>query len=58
MTEYSFTPEQMARAEARYKADVKRMYAEGYTGDFGTSFEFAMQTYGPVCWLKYFQDEP
>lgn len=58
MSDPSFTPEQMSRAQERYRAECDALYADGYTGDFGMGLSWVMQTYSEACWLKYFQDEP
>ena len=54
---HGYTDEQIAAAEILYRAEVKRMYDNGYAGDFGTSLRFAMETYGPITWEQFFVPE-
>lgn len=55
---YGYSQEEMDAAEMAYKAEVQKMYADGYAGDFGCSFGFALDTYGPICWAHYFKRPP
>lgn len=47
-------PEDYEIAEKLYETESERMYKEGYAGDFGLGFDFALDTYGPMCWLEFF----
>ena len=51
----TYMKEQLERAEKLYQADCKEMYANGYSGDFGTGLNWVMATYNPECWLEYFE---
>jgi hypothetical protein len=53
-----YTDEEIADAEKLYRAEVETMYANGYTGDFGSGLSFAMDTYGIMCWGHYFKRMP
>lgn len=48
-------PEEYAAAEKLYEAETDKLYANGYNGDFGCGFEFALNTYGPMCWWHLFK---
>ena len=53
-----YTDEEIADAEVIYRAEVEQMYKDGYAGDFGSGLQFAMTTYGPMCWQHYFKRAP
>ncbi len=50
-----YSDEEIAEAEKLYRIDCNKMYENGYSGDFGISLQFAMQTYSPMCWQHYFK---
>ena len=55
---HGYTADEIAEAEKLYLADVDELYKDGYSGDFGCGFCFAMSTYGVMCWRHYFKRDP
>lgn len=53
-----YTDEEIAEAEKLWHAECVEAYKHGYSGDFGFSFSFTMQTYTPQMWLCYFKRPP
>lgn len=47
-------PEDYTQAKKLYQIETDKMYATGYAGDFGSGFDFALDTYGPICWIQFF----
>jgi hypothetical protein len=52
---HGYTDEEIAAAKILYEAECKKMYENGYGGDFGCGLPFAMSTYNPICWEHYFK---
>lgn len=50
-----YTEEEIVEAEKLYRIEVKKMYEDGYAGDFGVGLRFVMATYGPLFWQHYFK---
>ena len=60
MTEprYGYTQEEMDAAEKLYRKDITENYGNSYVGDYGSGFDFALDTYGVMYWGKYFTRPP
>ena len=48
------TDEEYEAAKQKYQADCAEWMAKGDMSDFNMGFEFAITTYNPITWMRFF----